>query len=320
MRERVPWSFIAVMLMAIIFIGLIISCNPLLLRKHPYMSYLGTTESGYPTRIAWSPIGNKIAVTAYSDTKNISKIYILDVETQEYQQILGTSYGIIVALGWSPDGKNVIFSSEEGTKEYKPGIWLYDIERNTPPEYLSGGYSAAWSPFGDSIAIFEIARESSSWDISLHVHSSDLSRDEILYQAHGKYIYGLSWSPDGQRLVFAFSPEGRLDAVNIYVLDVASRKITQMTSSGRNLFPVWSPRGNVIAYVIEESENKSSLYLQNLNNGCGQVVPDLTEVSNPTWSPDGKYIAFIHGLGGVYKLDLSQVFGESFIANGLTCP
>jgi dipeptidyl aminopeptidase/acylaminoacyl peptidase len=57
--------------------------------------------------------------------------------------------------------------------------------------------------------------------------------------------------------------------------------------------PKWSPDGNWIAFTSTRKDNKSNLYLLNLNGGEAEPLTDVkTSVSNFDWSPDGRSIAF----------------------------
>lgn len=271
--------------------------------------FLGNVDRGFLSNLVWSPAGESIAVSSHNDGTNSSKIYLLDLETQEFHKILESTYGPITVTGWSPDGKQILFISDEGGK----GTWMYDVDGGASTQFLADGDFAAWSPNGDKAAVFKILRNASHWDISLHIVSLDLSDDQIIYSTKGKYVQGLSWSPDGKRLVFAFSPEAKLDRVDIFVLNTADGKVEQLTTSGRNISPVWSPNSEVIAYIAKEVESKSQLLIYDLNKRCAGVLSNARNPAHPAWSPDGRYIAFISDFKGIYKVD---VLSENALPEG----
>ena len=281
----------------------LVACSTVLSQKSG-VKFLGNKDRGNLIDLAWSPTGENIAVTSYN-YPNYSKIYLLDVSTQEFRKILDTTYGSIIVTGWSPDGKQILFNSSEGGKEFRGGLWMHDVESQAPAQYLTDGQLAALSPLGDKLAVFKVMRNTYKWeDISLHLIDLASSRDEVIYEAQGKYIRGLSWSPDGKRLVFAFSPEVKIDRVDIFVLNVTDNKIEQLTASGQNISPTWSPISEMIAYIVEGADNKSELYVYDMDKKCSVILPTDKNPSAPTWSPDGKHIAFISDVRGVYMLYL----------------
>jgi TolB protein len=58
-----------------------------------------------------------------------------------------------------------------------------------------------------------------------------------------------SWSPDGMHIVYASNSGGRWD---IYVMDWDGSDSEQLTSTGGNFAPTWSPRLPVPADFVEK--------------------------------------------------------------------
>lgn len=62
--------------------------------------------------------------------------------------------------------------------------------------------------------------------------------------------------------------------------------------------PSWSPDGNQIAYVLNDSNN-SNLYIFNLKDESTiQITNSESSELTPAWSPDGKNIAFVSDRSG----------------------
>src|SRR6267378_1921008 len=108
------------------------------------------------------------------------------------------------------------------------------------------------------------------------------------------------------RLQFKQDTVGYLDhrRTHIYLFDVASKKITQVTSGDfDDNEPAWSPDGKLLAFTSNRSTDPD----RNYNTDIWVVVADnsdkgahLTQITTnpgpdraPAWSPDGKWITFV---------------------------
>jgi dipeptidyl aminopeptidase/acylaminoacyl peptidase len=106
----------------------------------------------------------------------------------------------------------------------------------------------------------------------------------------------LELSPDGSRLVFTVSEPVKAAARprSIWLLDVASGRIRQLTFSGKNDgSPRWSPDGRSIAFTSDR-DGPAQLYLLPLGGGEAEKLTDGKEaIRSFRWSPDGTRIALL---------------------------
>ncbi len=102
---------------------------------------------------------------------------------------------------------------------------------------------------------------------------------------------GLSFSPDGQYLIFA--AQGNTSDL-LHIVDIQKKKIIRTISPGLDAVytPVWSPDSVHIAFVgLKDSQ--SDIYLYDLRSGeLQQITDDLYEDRDPSFSPDGQTLIF----------------------------
>lgn len=109
-------------------------------------------------------------------------------------------------------------------------------------------------------------------------------------------IGDLEFSPDRARLVFTVTEPVKETARrrNIWMLDVASRQVRQLTFSAKSdSAPRWAPDGRAIAF-LSDRDGAAQLYLLPLGGGEAAKLTDRKEsISAFRWSPDGKHIALL---------------------------
>jgi dipeptidyl aminopeptidase/acylaminoacyl peptidase len=102
-------------------------------------------------------------------------------------------------------------------------------------------------------------------------------------------------SPDGKWVAYTVtSPdmEANRGASNIWVVATTDGAEIQLTRSGHDTSPVWSPDGKTLAFLSSRGGN-SQVYLLSMDGGEAHPLTKLSTGGDTVkWSPDGKTIAF----------------------------
>ncbi|MBI2537025.1 MAG: S9 family peptidase [Gemmatimonadetes bacterium] len=192
---------------------------------------------------------------------------------------------------WSPDGKYLSLVASRGESRSGGQIWLLDRaggEAQKLTDLKSGVSDYQWSP--DSKRIVIVAQDPDSAAQA----GGDSARSRT---AKPIVIDRYQFKQDGQGYL------GNRRS-HLYLFDVATKKPEQLTSGRYNENnPSWSPDGRFIAFVSERAPdpdrvNDANIYV--LEARAGAEPRQLTswpgpDGGRPTWSPDGKWVAYLQG-------------------------
>jgi dipeptidyl aminopeptidase/acylaminoacyl peptidase len=247
-----------------------------------------------------SPDGEWVAYTVSTTNlaKEESKTQIWMVSSAGGEAIpLTMSSESVSGPKWSPDGKYLSFLTTRG-EDAKPQVWVLDRrggEARQLTEIEDGAGSFEWSPDASKLVLAIRDKDSTAASGESGAGSRNRVRDPWV-------INRLQFKRDGRGYL--------ADSLrtHLYVYDIASKKLTQITS-GRwdEGSPAWSPDGTRIAFVSNRTEDPDA----NSNTDIWVVAADNTDGGatlirvttydgsdgSPTWSPDGRWIAYTTQLG-----------------------
>lgn len=125
----------------------------------------------------------------------------------------------------------------------------------------------------------------------LVIVNPDGSNERTVQLPPGYDVETLSWSLDGRRLVFPANPPEDYRPF-LYVVDADGSGLRKLIRLRDHLSsPVWSPRGDKIAFDMHDDGYHAVWVINPDGSGARRLTPG-PHFSNPDWSPDGTKIAY----------------------------
>jgi TolB protein len=105
-----------------------------------------------------------------------------------------------------------------------------------------------------------------------------------------------AWSPDGRSIVLQRVAG---DVSTLEVVAAAGGLALPLTRGGHSITPAWAPSGRIIAYADRPADGSYSLYVLDLRTGWSRRLSHGhgRGDTSPTFSPDGRDIAFARSRG-----------------------
>ena len=189
----------------------------------------------------------------------------------------------------SPDGKNVVYTVQRvdrKTEKKYTNLWVAPTGNGQPHQFTTGDQhdgSARWSPEGSKIAFLSDRgdKEKPAQIYLIPFTGGEASR---LTQIDGE-ISDLSWSPDGKKLLCTVR---KLDAESLErEKDEQKKKLGVVARHYDRLFYKLDGYG----YLPHE---RTHIWTVDARSGKAKQLTEhaVYDEYHPTWSPDGKQIAF----------------------------
>ena len=199
-----------------------------------------TSKDETVTDAAVSPNGEKIVYTRIQG----DMLKFIDVNGGLFASVLGPSPkpgNRPENLTWSPNGKWVAYTWDQGIVGYAGPLWIVDVDSNTSRQLSPPGVydlGVTWAP--DSTNILVSRRENAEdaaadfdpakWISDLWIVTPDNNVWSQITHLQGKSAWGSVWVPDGSAVVFM---SGLSDKPNAWMIKRDGTDLQQLTFDSR---------------------------------------------------------------------------------------
>lgn len=246
-----------------------------------------TGETGYfDTRIVYiAETGPKI--------DRIKRLAIMDADGANNQYLTSGRFTVLTPR-FSPEAQQITYMSFEGGI---PRVYLYDLRlgrQEVLGDFQAMTFAPRFSRDGQSVLLTQaVSGNSEIYIMNL------VTREKRRLTDHPAIDTSPSMSPDGRSIVFNSDRGG---SPQLYIMntdgsprtcpsggrDVACR-IT--FGQGRYSTPVWSPRGDLIAFT-KQTGGRFNIGVIGIDGEGERLLTEAYLDEGPDWSPNGRVITF----------------------------
>jgi Tol biopolymer transport system component len=240
---------------------------------------------------AFSPDGKYLAFLCGSGFLS-NDVYVVPVSGGNPRQLTFV-HAHVEGLAWTPDGKQLVFSSNhQGLRT----LWKVALNGGHP-EQVSIPSEDATEPtiaiHGNRMAFRLYKVDTNLWKATVPDRGAPAVTELV---ASTRQDANPAVSPDGNRIAFASDRSGSFE---IYVAAASGSDSVQLTSMKATGSPVWSPDGKQIAFD-SRLEGHSDIFIISAAGGSPRrLTTEPYDNEIPTWSRDGRSVYFNSDRSGV---------------------
>ena len=262
----------------------------------------GTNEIVLPLVVGnmdWSPDSSQFVYQSRSPQGKL-EIFLYTLKTRKNVKLSGDSDD--ADPSFSPDGKQIAFTSwRDGNAE----IYTMETDRSNVrrlTNHPAFDNYPVFSPDGTQIA-FGSNREDERSEVYLKKLNDDSPPKRITNSNSGTGLRGKCWSADGTQMLLYSSQNGK-DQILLANIEPYPARLVLSSENEDFSSPRLAPDGKQILYQARLPDRSLELRLTDLETKRTRALfkTDTELPTNsylaPSWSPDGKQIAFANKAGG----------------------
>ena len=205
-----------------------------------------TSHQGWDGYAVWSPDGTKIIFDREDSPGKQKRPWTMELAERTIRP-LGRYQGWVSITDWSKNDRLLGLQELEGQSD----LILLDIAGNIVQKITDthdqSEHDAHFSPDAKKIAYANSNIEGSETSLEL-IDLEDGSKT-ILRTSIGR-IYGISWSPDGEKIAFVDAPDGDNNDTDIFTYSTGDRSFKQLTDDlSRDHMPTFCQNSKTLFFT-----------------------------------------------------------------------
>lgn len=227
----------------------------------------------------WHPSGRALVYSDFGDAG--TQIAQVNLQSGRTSLLKATPRGLNITPAFTRDGNSIVYGSggEQPAELVIASASNKGSARKIGAGNLSEQSSPTFSPDGHRVAFISPSPKTPQI-YTMNVDGSDIQQLTPSVAGVRSYRTGPDWSPDGSKIAY----EQQNGDFQVWMINVADKKMRRLTSIGENEDPSWAPDSRHIVLTTTRHRAKY-LWVMDTKSGRMRQLTKLDGARLAAWSP-----------------------------------